>query len=247
MAIDGAKTETWSDVFDHVLVSANETLTVTALRNGERVDTELAVAAREEDGAGIAGFLPALQPEVGEVAKASPAEKAGILPGDVITKVGGKPILHVEQIITEIRSGDGSEVEIEVLRGEEPRSFHVTPRQDNGNWLIGVTFRPPPTTVERYGNPFLAFGAASKEVARFTKMTFVILGKLVTGRTSVKQMSGPIGIAVGVGRDGPRRSDRLLLVHGGSEREHRGLEPSPGASSRRRTHGDHRPRGARRP
>jgi regulator of sigma E protease len=206
LEIDGAPTKTWSDVLDHVLVSANETLTVTASRNGERVETSLEVAARKEDGAGIAGFLPALQPEVGEVAEGSPAERAGILPGDVITKVGGKPILHVEQIITEIRSGDGSEVALEVLRGEEPRVFHVTPRQDSGTWLIGVTFRPPPTTIERYSNPVMAIGAAGNEVARFTKMTFVILGKLVTGRTSMKQMSGPIGIAQVSGetaREGP--------------------------------------------
>ncbi|HEY7819861.1 MAG TPA: RIP metalloprotease RseP [Vicinamibacteria bacterium] len=206
LAIDGAVTETWSDVLDHVLVSANETITVTALRNGQRIETSLEVAARKEDGAGIAGFLPALQPEVGEVSAGSPAEKAGIQPGDVITKVGGKPILHVEQIITEIRSGDGSEVELEVLRGEESRVFRVAPRQESGNWLIGVQFRPPPTTIERYGNPVLAIGAASKEVARFTKMTFVILGKLLTGRTSMKQMSGPIGIAQVAGetaREGP--------------------------------------------
>ncbi len=206
LEIDGAGTETWSDVFDHVLVSANETLTVTAIRDGERIETALHVAARKEDGAGIAGFLPAYQPEVGEVTPGSPAEQAGIQPGDVITKVESQPILHAEQISTEIRSGDGSEIEIEVLRGEESRAFRVTPRQVDGNWLIGVAFRAPPTTIERYGNPVLALGAASKEIVRFTKMTFVILGKLLTGRTSMKQVSGPIGIAQAAGetaREGP--------------------------------------------
>ncbi len=206
LEIDGARTETWSDVFDHVLVSANETLTVTAIRSGERIEIALQVAARKEDGAGIAGFLPAYQPEVGEITPGSPAEKAGVQPGDVITKVDGQPILHAEQISTEIRSGDGSEIEIEVLRGEESRAFRVTPRQVSGNWLIGVAFRAPPTTIERYGNPVLALGAASKEIVRFTKMTFVILGKLLTGRTSMKQVSGPIGIAQAAGetaREGP--------------------------------------------
>jgi regulator of sigma E protease len=82
-----------------------------------------------------------------------------------------------------------------VLRGQESLVFNLTPREDNGRWLIGITFSPPPTTIERYASPVQAFGAASKEIVRFTRMTFVILGKLVTGRASMKNLSGPIGIA----------------------------------------------------
>jgi regulator of sigma E protease len=207
LEIDGARTETWSEVFDHVLVSGNETLTVAVLRNGERFETELEVAAREEDGAGIAGFVPALQPEVGRLTPGSPAEQAGIQAGDVITEVGGNPILHVDQLIAEITARGGSEIEIEVLRGQESREFRLTPRQENGRWLIGVHFNPPPATIERYGNPAQALWAATKEIDRFTRMTFVILGKLVTGRASMKNVSGPIGIAQASGetaRQGPK-------------------------------------------
>jgi len=196
LEIEGAKTETWSEVFDHVLVSGNETLTVAVLRNGERIETELEVAARKEDGAGVAGFVPALQPEVARLTPGSPAEQAGIQAGDVITKVGGNPILHVDQLIAEITARGGSEIEVEVLRGQESLSFNLTPQKTEGRWLIGISqFSPPPATIERYGSPVQAFGAASKEIVRFTRMTFVILGKLVTGRASMKNLSGPIGIA----------------------------------------------------
>src|SRR3990172_5075684 len=102
LAIGGAETPTWSQVLDRVMVSANETLEVEVLRNGERVGTELAVEAREEDGAGVAGFFPALQPEVSRLTPDFPAERAGIHVGDVITNVSGKPIYHFAELIEEI-------------------------------------------------------------------------------------------------------------------------------------------------
>jgi regulator of sigma E protease len=207
LEIEGTKTDTWKDVLDHVMVSANEKLSVAVLRNGERVETELEVEVREEDGAGVAGLFPAIQPEVGSLKPGFPAEQAGIQPGDVITKVGDKPIFHYAELIDAIEARAGSEVEIEVLRGRESKVFNLTPRDDDGQWLIGITFSPPPTTIERYGSPVQALGAGTKEIVRLTRMTFVILGKLVTGRASMKNMSGPIGIAQASGetaRQGPK-------------------------------------------
>jgi regulator of sigma E protease len=210
LEIEGRETETWSDVLDHVIVSADEKLSVAVLRNGERVETELAVARREEDGAGVAGLFPAIQPEVGSLNPGFPAEQAGILPGDVITKVGGKRIFHFDELIDAIEERAGSEVEIEVLRGQESLVFNLTPRETQGRWLIGITFSPPPTTIERYSNPILALGAGTREISRLTRMTFVILGKMVTGRASVKNMSGPIGIAQASGETA-RRGPKVLF------------------------------------
>ena len=206
LEIEGTTTETWKEVLDHVMVSANERLSVAVLRNGERIETELEVIARDEDGAGVAGFFPSLQPEVSRLTPGFPAEQAGIHVGDVITNVGGKPIFHFAELIKAIEASAGSEVAVEVLRGQESLVFNLTPREDKGRWLIGIEFNPSPTTIERYGSPVQALGAAAKEIDRFTRMTFVILGKLVTGRASMKNMSGPIGIAQASGetaRQGP--------------------------------------------
>jgi len=208
--IEETPTATWSEVFDHVVVSANEKLSVDVLRNGERVETELEVAARDEDGAGVAGFYPAVQPQVSRLTPGFPAEQAGIRVGDLITKVGEKPIFHFAELIDAIESSAGGEVKIEVLRGQERLAFALKPRQDRGRWLIGIEFNPAPTVVERYSNPFLAFGAAMKETVRFTRLTLVVLGKLVTGRASVRQMSGPIGIAQASGETARRGFKDLL-------------------------------------
>lgn len=210
LEIQGTKTETWSEVLDHIIVSANEKLSVAVLRNGERVEAELEVAARDDDGAGVAGLFPPLQPDVGRLTPGFPAEQAGIRVGDVITRVGRKPILHFEDLIEAIESSAGAEVAIEVLRGHERLEFKLTPRQEQGRWLIGIAPGPAQTTIERYSNPFLAFRAAMKETVRFTRLTLVVLGKLVTGRASVRQMSGPIGIAQASGETARRGFKDLL-------------------------------------
>lgn len=205
--IGAEKVKTWSDVLDQIVVSANDTLAIGLERKGERITRELKVASRDEDGAGYAGFLPAVQPLVDGLTEGFPAEKAGIQVGDMITKVDGKPIYHFAQLIDAIEKHKGTPVKLEVVRGHGTLDFTLTPKQDQGRWLIGIKFNASPMVMERYPNPLRAFGAAASETTRFTRMTFVILGRLVTGRASVRQMSGPIGIAQASGetaRRGPK-------------------------------------------
>jgi regulator of sigma E protease len=208
--IGGTPIATWSEAVDRIVVSANDRLKVVLLRNGKRIEEELHVAAREDDGAGYAGFFPAVQPQVNELTEGFPAEKAGIQVGDMITKVDGKPIYHFAQLIEQIEAHGGTELTVEVLRGQKKLDFTLTPKQDQGRWLIGIVFNPAPTVVHRYTNPFLAFGAAMSETSRFTRLTFVVLGRLLTGRASVRQMSGPIGIAQASGETARRGAKDLF-------------------------------------
>jgi regulator of sigma E protease len=193
--IEGDAIDTWTEAVDHILVSADETLDFVVLRNGERLEKKIAIETRGQDGAGWAGVFPAVQPQVNRLFDEFPAKEAGIEEGDMITKVDGKPIFHFTQLIDAIESRGGETVAIEVLRGHEALEFTLQPKEQDGRWLIGIEFNPAPTVVRQYSNPLLALGAAASETARFTRLTFVVLGRLVTGRASVRQMSGPIGIA----------------------------------------------------
>ncbi|MCL5256313.1 MAG: S41 family peptidase [Chloroflexi bacterium] len=60
----------------------------------------------------------------------SPAEKAGIRTGDVITMVDGKSIegLSIEEVVAMMKGPKGTKVTISILRGDsaEPRSFQIT-------------------------------------------------------------------------------------------------------------------------
>ena len=209
VAIDDAPVETWSEALDNFLVSANETLTVTLdPRRDERIDRNVDIEARGDDEIGYAGVFPAVQPQVLRLREDFPAERAGMQPDDIITKVDGAPIFYFTELIDAIEQREGAPVLIGVLRGEESLEFDLTPQRDGDRWLIGIEFNPAPTVIHRISNPALALGAALGETERFTRLTFVVLGRLLTGRASVNTLSGPVGIAQASGetaRRGPRQ------------------------------------------
>ncbi len=208
VAIEGAPIENWRDALDHFLVSANETLTVSLLRDGETIERDVIVEARGKDEIGYAGVFPAVQPQVLRLREDFPAERAGMQPDDVITKVDGAPIFYYTELIDAIEARDGAPVLIGVLRVDETLEFDLTPQKDGDRWLIGIEFNPSPTVIYQVSNPALAFAAALAETERFTRLTFVVLGRLATGRASVNTLSGPIGIAEASGetaRRGPRQ------------------------------------------
>jgi regulator of sigma E protease len=212
VAIDGDPMATWTEVVYRVLVSANDRLEFVVVRDGERVSKSVDVESRGDDGAGWAGVYPAVQPQVNSLIEDFPAKTAGILEGDVITKVDGKPIFHFTQMIEAIEARKGSAISVELLRGEETLEFTLTPKQQDGAWRIGITFNPEPTVVRQYRNPVHALGASMEETVRFTRLTFVVLGRLVTGRASVRQMSGPIGIAQASGEHARRGLKELFTL-----------------------------------
>ncbi len=60
------------------------------------------------------------------VAPGSPAAKAGLSAGDLIIEFAGKPVLHYEQLIEDLRATPpGTKVKLKVQRGEEVREIEV--------------------------------------------------------------------------------------------------------------------------
>lgn len=58
----------------------------------------------------------------------SPAEKAGILPGDIIVKVDGEGYTgeQMEEASNRIKGESGTKVKLEILRGTETKEFEIT-------------------------------------------------------------------------------------------------------------------------
>ncbi|MFN8594206.1 MAG: trypsin-like peptidase domain-containing protein [Thermomicrobiales bacterium] len=71
-----------------------------------------------------AGFL------LSAVAEGSPADRAGLIVGDVIVAIGGKPVIDAESVPAAVmRLVPGQAVEVDILRGGEPRRFTVVPTE----------------------------------------------------------------------------------------------------------------------
>lgn len=90
------------------------------------------------DGLLVASLSKVETPE-GEVC---PAADGGILPGDIIVRVGGSDISTAEDFTAAVSKLDGESVEVTVLRDEKALQLTVTPAKDlSGEWRMGLWLR----------------------------------------------------------------------------------------------------------
>jgi S1-C subfamily serine protease len=65
-----------------------------------------------------------------DVAEGGPADRAGLIVGDVVIRIGHVSIVDQESLPAAIlRLSPGAAVEIDVLRGGEPRRFTIVPTE----------------------------------------------------------------------------------------------------------------------
>ena len=131
-------------------------------------------------------------PEVRGVSEGSSAEEAGLLPGDVITKMNGKRI-HLGGEITLLSqlntSGDAFEVTYQ--RGEEEHTVVIKPTYDEQaqRYYMGLV-----TGAYLKCNVPQTFQYSFYTMKFFADTTFKSLQMLVTGQLSRNDVSGPVGL-----------------------------------------------------
>lgn len=123
---------------------------------------------------------------INKVVKDSPAAAAGIEHGDRIVDAGGKKIGNWYDFHESMR-GQKKPFKLTVERKGERKTFSVTPKEEKGRYVIGVS-----AVVGK--NLF-------KSVARGAKSTWILTGRmyaglkdLVTGKVAVKEVTGPVGM-----------------------------------------------------
>lgn len=142
-------------------------------------------------------------PRVGGVVPNSAAERAGFQTGDLIVAAAGRDIdnfLDVQEIVA-VRAG--SPIRFTVERGGRRLELVGTPtrqlqRDATGSRQIGVLGLqgPPASEVRRRRvSPVEAVGAGAERTWRVLETSLVYLQRIVTGRESGDQLSGPLGIA----------------------------------------------------
>jgi len=160
---------------------------------------------------GITPWRPLIPSVVGSVAPDSPAERAGLEQGDEITRIAGEPVEQwgdIGRLLAE-HGRSGEPLAFEVDRNGFMVELQVRPEnQKSGMFsqrlIIGIGNAPPSeetmATWERsrivvqYG-PAEGLPKAFAETWRLTTSTLGLLGRMLTGKASVKNLSGPITIA----------------------------------------------------
>lgn len=132
-------------------------------------------------------------------------ERAGMLPGDRVIHADDVVINNWGQWVDFVRARPGQEIAVQVVRGGETVRLTVRPdsKSENGREIgrIGAYVRLPGEeqratmrVLVRHG-PLKAIPEALNKTWEVTTLTLRTLWKMVSGRASVENLSGPITIA----------------------------------------------------
>jgi regulator of sigma E protease len=190
----GVKDPTWDRLALELALSApghSEPLTIE--RNGQLITTS--VESQPQPFA-VIGY-PAEMVIVGSVAHGMPAEKAGLRDGDAIVAADGQKLMAPSQFSEIVQQSAGNPMTLETLRDGQPQTLQLRPIWgDPGDgmprWQIGITFRFV-TSPRRYSAPQALVKATQFHIVLANKLIYLV-GELFTGRVSLKQVQGPLGI-----------------------------------------------------
>ncbi len=138
--------------------------------------------------------------KVVDVAAGSPAEKAGIVVGDIITKVDKVEVSDSDLFISKTSEFKGNKVSYELLREDKTLTVNVSPRENppEGEGPVGVTittmelFYPPVWQRPFYGI-YYGFENSFRWIGTVTQGLFGIAMDTSQGRIPT-EISGPVGI-----------------------------------------------------
>jgi regulator of sigma E protease len=143
-------------------------------------------------------------PLVGDVTPGSPAQMAGIRPGDLVTRINRTAISDFQQLPQIISVSGGETLSVGLKRAGHDLTVQITPRLTKTKDVLGnvtsqmvIGVRSPanaPVTREQYG-PVGAFAEACAETWDIVKTTILGISQMVTGHASADQLRGPAGIA----------------------------------------------------
>lgn len=214
-SVNGDEVQTWTDFRWHLLNDALDRRSVAI----ETINGQNEIAFRKLDLSGVDVdqtqndaasqlglrlYRPKLPAVLGQLSADGAAATAGLQSGDRVVRIGDKAVETWSELVASVRDAAGQTLEVEVLRGNETRVVQLVPKaiEENGRTIgrIGVAMadaegqRDLMFVTVRYG----ALDALTKGINQTWEtatMSLSVLGRMIVGEVSVKNLSGPVTIA----------------------------------------------------
>lgn len=213
--VDGQPVATWNDLRWMILQKAvdHESVALEVVNERDEIAIRhLYLTAAGEQGwegdalerLGVRFYRPEMPPVIGKVVANSVGERAGVLPGDRVLAIAGKEVSSWYDLVAIIRNSATKSLRLELERQGQVVAVDVIPEavsergQTVGKIGVAVAEGPKP---RREVKTFISYGlveAAGKALGEtWDKSVFslVMMGKMLTGEVSWKNLSGPVTIA----------------------------------------------------
>ncbi|MGI9261238.1 MAG: RIP metalloprotease RseP [Woeseiaceae bacterium] len=148
------------------------------------------------------GFQPWRPPAVlASVEEGGAGHSGGLEVGDQITSIDGEPVRSFGDLQQIVSARPDETVAIELLRNDEPLVIDLTigsrdtDGQASGFLNVGIGNVVDDYWYMRQFGPLQSIGQSIERTWSSTMFTLRMLGRMVTGEVSIKNISGPINIA----------------------------------------------------
>ncbi len=134
---------------------------------------------------------------IGEVVDGYSAKEAGLQAGDRITQIGNKKMHLFKELTFYTYVHSGEEMTITYERDGEKHEVVLKPTysEEYGRYMIGINSAP-----YKKGNVFKVIQYSLYEIKYYIDTTMTSLKLLVTGKVSLNDLSGPVGIVSSIGQ-----------------------------------------------
>lgn len=143
-------------------------------------------------------------PRIGRISEGSAAERAGLRTGDRVLEIGRTPMVSARNMIDRIRAAAEQPLDLLVERDGQIITLIATPSRvrdespsGNGQEIgrLGAELGDRPELVRVHYGPIESVGLAVERTWDMTVFSLRMLGKMITGEASWKNLSGPVTIA----------------------------------------------------
>ena len=146
---------------------------------------------------------PRTRPVIGDVMAGGAAARAGLRSGDLVLRMGSTPVNDGQQLREMIRAtaqqGRPPALAWQIERAGQSLSIEVRPdvREEGGQTVgrIGAYVGAAPEMVKVSKGPLQGLWAGAERVWEVSALSLKLLGRMLMGELSLKNLSGPIAIA----------------------------------------------------
>lgn len=228
VGVEGRPVQTWQEFRWELINEAldKRVVVVETINDAREISfrkLDLSTATVDQDKQDIAAQLgltlqrPRVPAVLGKLSPGGSAEAAGLRAGDRVVRIGTRPVDDWTVLVSTVRDAPGQSLEVEVEREGSRFVTRVVPAtvEENGRPIgrIGVGVadaegrREQMFVTVRYGLVD-ALGKGLDQTWDTAALSLTMMGRMIVGEVSVKNLSGPVTIA-----DFAGQSARMGLSH----------------------------------